>query len=119
VKKDFEVAMDDDFNNPKALAIIYEFVKKINSSLNNKKEILIKAKKTLLELLGVFGLDFTKKKEGIEIKLNELVNIIIHIRDRARKEKNYDLSDELRNKLKEAGIQLEDTPEGTLWKTIS
>ncbi|MFX0106371.1 MAG: DALR domain-containing protein, partial [Candidatus Hodarchaeota archaeon] len=118
VKKDFEEAMDDDSNNPKALAAIYEFIKEINSSLDNKKEILIKAKETLIELLGVFGLDFTKKEEGGDIKLNDLMDIIIDIRDKARNEKNYDLSDEIRNKLKEAGIQLEDTPEGTQWKSV-
>ncbi|UCD01001.1 MAG: cysteine--tRNA ligase [Promethearchaeota archaeon] len=119
VRKDFEEAMDDDFNNPKALAVIYEFIKNINSSLDNKKEILIKARETLLELLGIFGLDFMKKEEGVDIKLNELMEIIINIRNKARKEKMYKLSDEIRDKLKEAGIQLEDTPEGTHWKIAS
>jgi cysteinyl-tRNA synthetase len=118
VRKDFEEAMDDDFNNPKALAAIYEFIKKINSSLDNKKEVLIKAKNVLLELLGIFGLDFTKKKEAIGIKLNELMEIIIEIREKARKEKNYELSDKIRKKLKNVGIQLEDSPEGARWKII-
>ena len=118
VRKDFEEAMDDDFNNPKALAAIYEFIKKINSSLDNKKEILIKAQETLLELLGIFGLDFTKKEEGADIKLNHLMEIIINIREHARNEKNYDLSDEIRNQLREAGVQLEDTPNGVRWKMI-
>ena len=118
LRKDIEEAMDDDFNNPKALAVIYEFIKNINSSLDNTKEILIKARETLLELLGIFGLDFSKKKEDVDIKLNELMDIIINIRDKARKEKNYEISDEIRNKLKEAGIELEDTPDGSRWKKI-
>lgn len=118
VRKDFEEAMDDDFNNPKALAAIYEFIKKINSSLDNKKEILLKARETLLELLSIFGLDFTKKEEIADIKLNELMNIIIDIRDKARKDKNYEISDKIRNKLRETGIQIEDGPEGTRWKNI-
>ena len=118
VRKDFELAMDDDFNNPKALAAIYEFIKKINRSLDNKKEILIKAREILIELLGIFGLDFTKKEIGVDIKLNELMDIIINIRDKARKAKNYEISDEIRDKLKEAGIQLEDTPNGSRYSLI-
>ncbi len=116
VRKDFEEAMDDDFNNPKALAAIYEFIKKINSSLDNKKEILIQARQTLLELLGTFGLGFTRKEEGVDIKLNEIIDIILNIREHARKEKNYELSDEIREKLRKVGIQIEDGTEGARWK---
>ncbi len=118
VREDFEKALDDDFNNPKALAAIYEFIKKINSSLDNKKEILLKARETLLELLGIFGLDFTKKEENADIKLNELMDIIIEIRDKARKDKNYEISDKIRNKLRETGIIIEDGPEGTRWEKL-
>ncbi|MFX1389042.1 MAG: cysteine--tRNA ligase [Promethearchaeota archaeon] len=118
VRNEFEEAMDDDFNNPKALAVIYEFIRIINSSLNNKKEILLKARDTLLELLGIFGLDFSKREEDLDVKLNNLMDIIINIRDNARKEKNYELSDEIRNRLKSAGIQLEDTPDGVRWKIL-
>ena len=116
VRKDFEEAMDDDFNNPKALAAIYEFIKKINSSLDNKKEILIKARETLFELLGIFGLDFTKKKGFDDKKINELMEIILNVREQARKEKNYGLSDEIREKLRKVGIQIEDGTEGARWK---
>lgn len=119
VRNDFEEAMDDDFNTPKAFATIYEFIKKINSSLDNKQEILLEAKETLLELLGILGLDFTKKEESGEIKLNELMDLIINIRNKARKEKNYEISDEIREKLTKAGIRLEDTPDGTRWKRSS
>ena len=119
VRNDFEEAMDDDFNTPKVFATIYEFIKKINSSLDNKQEILLEAKETLLELLGILGLDFTKKEDSGEIKLNELMDLIINIRNKARKEKNYEISDEIREKLTEAGIRLEDTPDGTRWNITS
>jgi cysteinyl-tRNA synthetase len=118
VRNDFEESMDDDFNNPKALAAIYEFIKKINSSLDNKRELLDKARDTLLELLSIFGLDFTKEEEGTDIKLDEIMDVIINIREKARKDKNYAISDEIRDKLKKAGIQLEDTPDGPRWKMI-
>jgi len=119
VRKDFEEAMDDDFNTPKALAAIHEFIRKINSSLDNKKEILENARRTLLELLGVLGLDFSKK-EGIgDNKIDELMKMIINIRKKARKDKNYELSDEIRERLKNAGIQIEDDTEGARWKIVS
>ena len=116
VKKNFEEAMDDDFNTPKAFAAIYEFIKQINSSLDNKKEILNKAGDTLIELLGVLGLDFTKKKGFDDKKIDELLKIIIDIRDKARKEKNFELSDEIREKLRKIGLQIEDGEDKTRWK---
>ena len=85
--------------------------------MDNKKDLLDKARNTLLELLSIFGLDFSKKEEGVDIKLNELMDVIINIREKARKEKNFAISDEIRDNLKEAGIQLEDTPDGPRWKT--
>jgi len=118
VKNKFEEAMDDDFNNPKALAAIHEFIKQINSSLDNKKDILNRARDTLLELLGVLGLDFTKKKGIDDTKINELMDIIINIRDKARNAKNYELSDEIRKKLRKVGIQIEDKAEASRWKII-
>ena len=116
VKKKFEEAMDDDFNTPKAIAAIHEFISSINSSLDNKMDILDSARDTLLELLGVFGLDFTKKKGVDDAKLNELMDFIISIREKAREEKNYALSDQIREKLGAVGIQIEDTESGPRWK---
>lgn len=116
VKNSFEEAMDDDFNSPKALAAIHEFITKINSSLDNRKDILDKARDTLLELLGIFGLDLTKKKGVDDAKINELMDLIINIREIARKEKNYELSDQIREKLRAVGIQIEDTEDGPRWK---
>jgi cysteinyl-tRNA synthetase len=115
-KSSFEEAMDDDFNSPKAFAAIHEFITKINSSLDNKKDILDKAKDVLLELLGVFGLDFTKKRGVDDTKINELMDFIIKMREKARKEKNYELSDQIREKLQSVGIQIEDTESGPRWK---
>jgi cysteinyl-tRNA synthetase len=118
VKKKFEEAMDDDFNSPRAFAAIYEFITKINSSLDNKIDILNKARDTLLELLGVFGLDFTKKKEADDAKMNEIMDLVINIREKARIEKNYEISDQIREKLRAVGIQIEDSESGPRWKII-
>ena len=118
VKQSFEEAMDDDFNIPKALAAIHDFIRQINSSLDNKKKILNRAGETLIELLGVLGLDFTKKKGMDDVKINELMGLIITIRENARKGKNYELSDQIREKLRAVGIQIEDAEDGPRWKMI-
>ncbi|MBY8985157.1 MAG: cysteine--tRNA ligase [Candidatus Lokiarchaeota archaeon] len=118
VRNSFEEAMDDDFNFPKGLATIHEFITRINSSLSNKKDILNKARNTLLELLGIFGLDFAKQKGVDDAKINELMDFIISIREKSRKEKNYELSDQIREKLLAVGIQIEDTESGPRWKLI-
>jgi cysteinyl-tRNA synthetase len=116
VKEKFIEAMDDDFNSPRAFAAIHEFISSINSSLDNKKEILDRAKDILLELLMVFGLDFSRKKGVDDAKINELMELIINVREQARKDKNYTLSDEIRDKLGSVGIQLEDTDRGPRWR---
>ena len=114
----FEDAMDDDFNTPKAIAVIYEFVKKINTTLDSKKEILKNARAKLLKLLGILGLDFQRGKDKSEVKLTELMDLIINIRDTARGEKNFKMSDEIRENLRKVGIQIEDGEEGTHWKIL-
>ena len=58
--------MDDDFNTPKALATIYEFIKEINKSLDSKKEILMKARDILIELLQVLGPTYTSRLYSAE-----------------------------------------------------
>jgi cysteinyl-tRNA synthetase len=116
VKKTFEEAMDDDFNTPRAFAAIHEFIRQINSSLDNKKEILNKAREVLLELLGVLGLNFSKKRRIDDGRIEGLMELIISLRNKARNEKNYELSDEIREKLRSTGIQIEDTEDGPRWK---
>jgi cysteinyl-tRNA synthetase len=67
----------------------------------------------ILNVLG-FNLDFEIKSN----KLEELINLIVEVRQDLRKQRNFEISDKIRNKLKEIGIILEDTKEGTKWKII-
>jgi cysteinyl-tRNA synthetase len=67
----------------------------------------------ILNILG-FNLDFEIKNN----KLEELINLIVEVRQDLRKQRNFEISDKIRNKLKEIGIILEDTKEGTKWKII-
>jgi cysteinyl-tRNA synthetase len=115
-------AMDDDFNTPEALKYVFEVSnvinKYINTSNNPNKSVLIKALEFFKMVGGIFGIfnKFNcKDNEGIE---EDLINILINIRAKLKKEKNYNLADEIRDELKNIGIQLEDSPKGTIWKKL-
>ena len=103
--------MDDDFNMPLALANMFELVNFTNKNINNKG-IVIAAKKALLDLAGVFGLDLIPKNEG----LSATVETLIKERDLARANKDYKRSDEIRKQLTDMGLILEDTKDGTTWR---
>lgn len=119
VRNEFEEAMDDDLNTPEALSTLLQFSKEINKSLGNKKKILEEAADTLKELGRILGLELDlSKKKGTGTGSEELVNLLVEIRDRLREKEEYDLSDEIRSKLRELDIELQDTDEETKWKKV-
>ncbi|WP_421078323.1 cysteine--tRNA ligase [Methanothermococcus sp. Ax23] len=118
----FYNAMDDDFNTPEALKYVFEVSnvinRYVNTSNNPNKSVLTKALdffKMVGEIFGIFNKFDSKDNEGIE---EDLINILINIRAKLKKEKNYNLADEIRDELKNIGIQLEDSPKGTIWKKL-
>ena len=114
-KKAFIEAMEDDLNTADAIAAIFELVKYVNTNLNNNsnKKIINKAYEVLEELTDVLGI-LSKKDEILEEEILEL----IEKRTEARKNKDYKLSDEIRDLLKDKGIILEDTQDGVKWKRV-
>ncbi len=129
LREKFLAAMDDDFNTAIAIASLFDYVRVVNKFIDQHG---LEAKKpaaelatldammlTLRELTGVLGLFLEPPKqkaggadEGLVAKLMELV---IEIRANARKSKDFATADLVRNKLTEAGIVLEDRPDGTGW----
>ena len=110
----FEAAMDDDFNTADAVSAIFELVKLANSTANEEStrayaELLAG---TLAKLSDVLGIITERKAEMLDSEVEEL----IAARQQARKEKNFALADEIRQKLLDMGIVLEDTREGVKWK---
>lgn len=110
----FEAAMDDDFNTADAVSAIFELVKLANSTANEESS---KAYVTLLsemiaKLSDVLGIITERKAEVLDSEVEEM----IAARQQARKEKNFALADEIRQKLLDMGIVLEDTREGVKWK---
>jgi cysteinyl-tRNA synthetase len=117
-KAKFEEAMDDDFNMPLALAHLFEMVNFANKNINNA-DIALGAKNTLLELATkVFGMRFEIRIEMTLEVVGETVdvNALIEERNEARDKKDFKKSDEIRKKLANIGVILEDTKDGTIWR---
>ena len=112
-------AMNDDLNTPIAIASIFDTVKLINS-VNDGKETINKDNKELLEswmipfVSDVLGLTQEKTSGNNEV-LEELMAEIIALRKTAREDKNYQLSDQIRDMLGKVGIEIKDGKEGTTW----
>jgi len=115
-KQSFTGAMDDDFNTPLAIAALHELVKAINTARDNSAnaEQLKSVQMMLRELTGVLGLQLKEKTGSSDVEAQ--VNALIVERNEARKQKQWALSDQLRDKLKELGVTIEDSKDGTKWR---
>ncbi len=114
-------AMLDDFNTPKALGVYLEMCKEINKYFSEKKEkgTAKKVREIFFELGNkIFGI-FQFKKEIKEELMEKVLNLLLKVREELRKRKMYELSDEIRSKLRELGIEVWDTPEGPKWRIRS
>ncbi len=122
--KQFTNAVDDDFNFPKGIGILFDFVKDVNRELQTEKiftkEFYLTAKQFLSETAqNVLGIvDFSQMtKDNLEItrnsKENDLIKLLIDLRLEAKLNKNYALSDKIRIELTNLGINLQDTKDGT------
>ena len=114
--KKFEAAMDDDFNTADAISAIFEMVKLSNSTISEEssRAYLEELKGSIERLCEVLGI-ITEKKAEV---LDDEIEAMIEERQQARKAKNFALADEIRGKLLDMGIVLEDTREGVKWKRV-
>lgn len=113
----FVEAMDDDFNTAGALGKLFDLVRATNQARDAGlgQEHLQPAQDTLKELTAVLGLRLEKEtKQGAEAA--PFIDLLIEIRTELRKQKLWQLSDVVRNKLSEMGVTLEDSKDGTTWR---
>ena len=112
-KQEFITAMDDDLNTADALAALFTLVRDINTAIANGagRDTLNACAAAFDELTGVLGLVYNRKTEALDSEIEEL----IAKRTEARKNRDFKTADEIRDKLKEMGIILEDTPQGVKW----
>ena len=112
--------MNDDFNSPKTIATLFELVAKINTFTTNNtigkiSEKTFKYLKDTFEgfVIDVFGL--LPLVENDSDKLDGTINLLVEMRDEAKQNKDYALSDKIRDNLSQIGVQLKDGKEGTTY----
>lgn len=121
---DFKEAMDDDFNAPKAIATLQEFTRDVNTLLNSPSDVgasvldAINDVYTRLggEVLGIITPIEVTSSAGNAKRESALIELLIELRNKARKNKDFAESDRIRNELLAHGVVLEDRADGTLWK---
>ena len=122
-KKRFFESMNDDFNAPASIGVLFELVRETNELLSDAQngsheffvtldEFFTSAAETVL---GITLTSINASSQGLE---PQLIELLITSRSEARKAKQFALSDKIRDDLKAMGIVLEDTKEGTTWKKV-
>lgn len=121
-KEEIIAAMDDDFNSAKAIGVIFDLVRETNRRAEQPKlsaddhTFLLAAKSLLDEANSFLGI-FDQSTSGIDqSRVDGVMQVVIDLRKSLRSQKNFALADEIRDKLKVAGVILEDGPSGTRWR---
>jgi len=106
-------ALDDDFNSPKAISIIFELINQLNKGSNNDLANEIYSVLKALGLMAIPQEEFFTKSSKID---HDHIEKLIQQRAQAKLQKDYQKADELRNEIDSLGVVLEDTASGTVWR---
>jgi len=113
IKERFTEAMSNDVGTPDAIAVIFETINSGNTALDNGEALEASAALgTVTELLGVLGLSKTVDDT------NEEIDALLMKRETARDEGDFGTADQIRDLLKDRGIEIEDTPNGPIWRQL-
>jgi len=111
----FREAMDDDFGTPQAVSVLFDLVRLGNRMIDDGEDASNVAG-AVEEIVGVLGLDDAVVPSTADIELTgEQIEALISQRNEARSARRFDVADQIRAKLDEAGVALEDGPNGTRW----
>jgi cysteinyl-tRNA synthetase len=110
----FKEAMDDDFNAPQAIAVLFDLVRDLNR-LRDEGYDTTASQEVLRELAGILGLTL-ESRETASDNAGQFISLLVDIRKELREAKQYRLADLIRGRLEELGIALEDGADGTRWK---
>jgi len=115
-KNEFDEAMNDDFNTPRALAAMIAFAKNIEPYGNRKTDqgSIAKVLATFDYFGDVFGI-LRMETTGRSGTFERVIDLLLALRDDARRRNDWATSDKIRNSLAEVGVAIEDTPAGALW----
>lgn len=112
----FVAAMDEDFNTREAIGVMFEMARASNAAMADRtmsREAALAQADLIREFDGILGIMPEDSDDG---GMDAVMSILIDLRKELRSRKMYDLSDLIRDRLKEADIVLEDSAEGTRWK---
>lgn len=118
----FKIAMNDDFNTREAFSVMYDLVRELNTAAGTDEQLsnqLARQLKSLGRILGILQADpqMFLQGRGVHHDLDEeAINALVAERELAKREKQYQRADAIREQLSESGIILEDSREGTRWR---
>ncbi|MDG6894779.1 cysteine--tRNA ligase [Volucribacter amazonae] len=116
----FKTAMNDDFNTPSALAVLFDMARELNKLKNEDQQKADQLAAGLRELASVLGLLYQDPEQFLQAGANQddivLIEQLIEQRNTARANKDWAIADQARDKLTEMGIILEDSANGTTWR---
>lgn len=123
-RQQFTDAMNDDFNTPRALAVLQDFTRDVNTLLNDDAEIGLNTLSAIRDVydefagdvLGILPQTAITADTGSAERETKLIEMLIQMRADARAAKNFAESDRIRDQLAAIGVILEDRPDGTIWK---
>ena len=117
-KKNFTVAMNDDFNTREGIATLFQLARVSNNY--EVSELDSKLVKDLIDTFKIYGNDVLGlfSSEKIDTNLIDEIEALIEERKLAREAKDWAQSDLIRDKLKAMSIEIQDTPDGTKWRRI-
>ncbi len=121
LKGRFEDAMDDDFNTPKALAAIFDFISELNEFTGSYDGVSRETREKVLSVLetlldGVLGIETKFEEKEVQSLSSRLVELILEVRNILRRRRDYETADLIRSKLEELGFVIEDSASGTRWR---
>lgn len=117
----FNEAMDDDFNTPNALAVLFDLAREINRVRDETPQKAAELAGVLRRLGGILGLLQQSPETFLQSGISEQqakIQSLIDARNQARKTKQWAEADRVRDQLLQMGVILEDTPHGTIWRKV-
>lgn len=115
----FHAAMNDDFNTPVALAVLFDLAREVNKTHNRQLALTLRK---LGQLLGILALEpeaFFQQQLKTEVIPPEEIDKLIELRNQARENKNWSEADRIRQELEGKGVLIEDNASGTRWRRLT
>ena len=122
----FEAAMDDDFNTPQALGVLFDLARVLHAARDQVAQgtagagVFLLGVGELVMLARVLGLlEGARKEAAVDPQLKARIESLVYLRQEARRQRDFGEADRLRDELSRLGVILEDTRDGTTWKLQS